>query len=135
MKRYVGQTGWPSYVIAEAGPSKRGGSGRTLQPKWLADVAVVNAEVALVVRVVAERPVVGIAAVAALSLNSRLTHVTVLVIAVSVLTQVVYPWSATQLVEGGIVTIFVQSARIILLVTATVLSVRAIATAPKGQTV
>jgi hypothetical protein len=48
------------------------------------------------------------------------------VIVVSVLTQVVYPWSATQLVTGGPVAIAAQSLRIAGLITALVLSLRAV---------
>ncbi len=65
---------------------------------------------------------VGLAAVAILNRNSRLTTVAALVVVVSLLTQVVYPWSATQLVTGDVITVLVQAARIILLVWATVLA-------------
>lgn len=69
---------------------------------------------------------IGITAVALLDPRSRTTGVAVLVIIVSVLTQVVYPWSATQLVTGDPVTIVVQAARVLLVVVAMVLALVAI---------
>jgi hypothetical protein len=76
---------------------------------------------------------VGLAAVAMLAARTRLTRPALLVIGVSLMTQVVYPWSATQLVEGGAFVITVQSARILLLLVAMVLGLRAIAGAPRRK--
>lgn len=56
---------------------------------------------------------IGIAAVAMLDARTRLRTVAWIVVALSLLTQVVYPWSATQLVTGGEKVIAVQGLRII----------------------
>jgi hypothetical protein len=69
---------------------------------------------------------VGIAAAALLDPRSRQRVTAGLVIAISVVTQVVYPWSATQLVTGEVTGIGAQAVRIVLLLTAVVLSLRAI---------
>jgi hypothetical protein len=66
---------------------------------------------------------VGVAAAAMLSTRTRLRGVAGIVIAVSIVTQVVYPWSATQLVNGGAGGIIPQVIRITLLVVATALAV------------
>lgn len=71
--------------------------------------------------------IIGLAAAALLATRTRLTSVCLMLVIVSLLTQFVYPWSATQLVHGGALVIVVQSLRIILLLAATVLSVVAIA--------
>ena len=80
---------------------------------------------------------VGLAAVAMLDARSRLRVVAVLVIVISVLTQVVYPWSATQLVTGDTVTVVVQALRISGLLAATVLALVGILrrTSPQVPTV
>ncbi len=62
---------------------------------------------------------VGLASVALLDRATRLRTVAGLVVAVSLLTQVVYPWSATQLVTADTLTVLVQSARIAGLLAAT----------------
>lgn len=69
---------------------------------------------------------VGLIAIALLARASRLSWPAGLVIAASLLTQVVYPWSATQLVHADTVTILVQTVRILLLVVAVALSLLAI---------
>jgi hypothetical protein len=56
---------------------------------------------------------IGLAAVALLDRNTRLRAPVVIVVAVSLLTQIVYPWSATQLVTADPVTVVVQAARIV----------------------
>lgn len=68
---------------------------------------------------------VGIAAVMLLDPRTRLRRSAAIVIVVSLLTQVVYPWSATQLVNGDPLTIGVQGVRIAGLVAATVLALLA----------
>jgi len=70
---------------------------------------------------------IGLAAAALLTASTRLTSVGLIVITVSLLTQIVYPWSATQLVNGGTFVIIVQSLRIVLLLIATVLAIVTIA--------
>jgi len=70
---------------------------------------------------------IGLTAAALLASRTRLTQVAITVITLSLLTQIVYPWSATQLVHGGAFVIVVQSMRIILLVAATVVAVATIA--------
>jgi hypothetical protein len=69
---------------------------------------------------------VGLTAVMLLDPASRLRRPAVLVILVSMLTQVVYPWSATQLVTGDPLTIVVQALRVTGIVVATVLALLAI---------
>ncbi len=69
---------------------------------------------------------VGVTAVALLDPRSRTRHVAVLIVAVSVLTQFVYPWSATQLVTGEPVAILAQAARVVVLLTAVVLAIAAL---------
>jgi hypothetical protein len=71
--------------------------------------------------------IIGLAAAALLATRTRLTNVCLIMVIVSLLTQFVYPWSATQLVHGSALVIVVQSLRIILLLVATVLSLMAIA--------
>ena len=66
---------------------------------------------------------VGVAAAAMLCTTTRLRGVAGLVIAVSLVTQAVYPWMATQLVTGEASGILTQVVRITLLVVATVLAV------------
>jgi len=73
---------------------------------------------------------VGIAAAAMLSTRTRLAGVAALVVAVSLVTQVVYPWSATQLVTGGASGIVAQIIRITLLIVAAALAVDALAQRP-----
>jgi hypothetical protein len=73
---------------------------------------------------------VGLAAVALLDPRSRLRTVAALVVAVSILTQVVYPWSATQLVTADTVTVLVQALRITGLLAATALGLAAILRSP-----
>ena len=80
---------------------------------------------------------VGLAAVAMIDAASRLRRVVAIVIVVSVLTQIVYPWSATQLVTGEPVAVIAQAARIVGLLTAVVLALLAVLrtprlTAPRG---
>ena len=76
---------------------------------------------------------VGLAAAALLDPASRQRVPLALVIAISLLTQVVYPWSATQLVTGDALTITVQAARILLLLIATVWALRTVLTrAPRA---
>ena len=69
---------------------------------------------------------IGLASVALLDPRSRLRVVAVLLVVVSVLTQVVYPWSATQLVSADTLTVLVQALRIIGLLAATALAVAAV---------
>jgi hypothetical protein len=76
---------------------------------------------------------IGIAAAAMLASGSRLRRAAVILIAVSLVTQIVYPWSATQLVTGDPLIVGVQSVRIILLLSATVLSLMAISRRTAGQ--
>lgn len=66
---------------------------------------------------------VGLAAVALLDSRSRLRTVVTVVVVVSLLTQVVYPWSATQLVTGDAFTIAVQALRIAGVLAAAVMAV------------
>ena len=73
---------------------------------------------------------VGLAAVALLDSRTRLRAVVAIVVVVSVLTQVVYPWSATQLVSGDAFTIAVQALRIVGLILAAALGLRAILQRP-----
>jgi hypothetical protein len=76
---------------------------------------------------------VGLAAVAVLDRASRLRVPVVIVIVISVLTQIVYPWSATQLVTADTFTISVQALRIMGLVVATVLALVAILRSPRSS--
>jgi len=76
---------------------------------------------------------VGLAAVALLDSRSRLRTVAVIVVVVSILTQVVYPWSATQLVTGDAFTIAVQALRITGLLVATALGLLAILRRPAAR--
>ena len=69
---------------------------------------------------------VGLAAVALLDSRARLRTTVAIVSVVSLLTQIVYPWSATQLVTGDAFTITVQALRIIGLLVAATLGVVAI---------
>lgn len=69
---------------------------------------------------------VGLAAVAVLDRASRQRVAVALVIAISLLTQVVYPWSATQLVTGDGFTVTVQALRVLALLVATVFALRAV---------
>lgn len=71
---------------------------------------------------------IGLAAAAMLDRSSRMRVVVALVIAVSLVTQVVYPWSATQLVTGEPVAILAQTVRILGLLAATVLALRQVLT-------
>jgi hypothetical protein len=68
---------------------------------------------------------VGIAAVMLLDPRTRLRRSAAIVIVVSLLTQAIYPWSATQLVNGDPLTIAIQGVRIAGLVAATVLALLA----------
>ena len=77
---------------------------------------------------------VGLAAVALLDPRSRLRVVVALIVVVSLLTQVVYPWSATQLVTAEPGAIIAQGLRIAALLAALVLALRAVLSrAPTGQ--
>jgi hypothetical protein len=69
---------------------------------------------------------IGITAVMLLDPRSRQRRAAALVIIASVLTQVVYPWSATQLVTGDPVTIVVQGLRVSAIVVAMVLALLAL---------
>lgn len=69
---------------------------------------------------------VGLAAAAALTTASRLRRVVVLVIAISVATQLVYPLFSTQLTDGFFLIVLVQAFRILGLLAAIVLAVRAL---------
>lgn len=69
---------------------------------------------------------IGVAAAATLARLSRLGVVVLLIVATSLLTQIVYPWSATQLVTGELAGILPQALRICLLIAATALSLVAI---------
>ena len=69
---------------------------------------------------------VGVTAVALLDPRTRTRRIAVLVVGVSVLTQFVYPWSATQLVTGGSAAIIVQTLRVVLLVAAAILALLAL---------
>jgi hypothetical protein len=69
---------------------------------------------------------IGITAVMLLDPRSRQRRAAALVIVASVLTQVVYPWSATQLVTGDPFTIVVQALRISAVVAAMVLALLAL---------
>lgn len=69
---------------------------------------------------------VGLAAAAALTTASRLRRVVILVIAVSVATQIVYPLFSTQLTDGFFLIVLVQAFRILGLLAAIVLAVRAL---------
>lgn len=77
---------------------------------------------------------VGVAAAAMLCTTTRLRGVAGLVIAVSIVTQIVYPWSATQLVTGGASGILAQAVRITLLVVATALAVDSLAQGRERRT-
>jgi hypothetical protein len=69
---------------------------------------------------------VGLAAAAALTTESRLRRVVVLVIAVSIATQLVYPLFSTQLTDGFFLIVLVQAFRIVGLLAAIALAVRAL---------
>lgn len=73
---------------------------------------------------------VGLAAVALLDRATRLLGPALLVVALSVVTQVVYPWRMSQLIEGDGLTIWLQAFRIGLLLAATVWSVVAMRPRP-----
>jgi hypothetical protein len=62
---------------------------------------------------------IGLASVALVSRATRLDVVALLLIAVCVMTQVVYPWSATELVHGDLRGIGAQAVRILCLLAAT----------------
>jgi Glycosyltransferase family 87 len=68
---------------------------------------------------------VGVTAVMLLDPRSRQRPAAVIVVVVSVLTQVVYPWSATQLVTGDPVTVVVQGLRVAGLLAATAMALLA----------
>lgn len=65
---------------------------------------------------------IGITAVMLLDPRTRLRRVAAIVVVVAMLTQVVYPWSATQLVNGDPLTIIVQGLRVTGIVVATVMA-------------
>ena len=69
---------------------------------------------------------VGVTAAMLLDPATRQRRAALLVVIVSVLTQVVYPWSATQLVTGDAVTVVVQGLRVAGILVATVLALAAI---------
>jgi hypothetical protein len=70
---------------------------------------------------------IGIAAAATISSQSRMRTVAVILAAVAVVTQVVYPMFPTNFVDGEAWIVLIQAARIVGLLTATVLAIRAIA--------
>ncbi len=78
---------------------------------------------------------VGLASVALITRASRLGSVAMLVIVVSVLTQVVYPWSATELVTGDIRGVGAQALRIVGLLTATGIALWRIRPQPRHRDV
>jgi hypothetical protein len=69
---------------------------------------------------------IGISAVMLLDPRSRQRRAAALVVVASVLTQVVYPWSATQLVTGDPLTVIVQGLRVAGILAAMVLALLAI---------
>jgi len=69
---------------------------------------------------------IAVAAVALLDPNSRMRRVVALVMATSILTQVIYPWFPFDLTDGNPPVVIVQALRIIALVAAAVLALRAI---------
>lgn len=69
---------------------------------------------------------VGLAAAALLARSSRMLGPAVLVVVVSLITQVVYPWRMSQLIEGDGLSTWLQTARIAGLVAATVWALVAI---------
>lgn len=69
---------------------------------------------------------VGITAVMLLDPRTRLRRAAGIVVVVSLLTQLVYPWSATQLVNSDPLTIVVQALRVAGIVVATVMALLAI---------
>ncbi len=69
---------------------------------------------------------IGITAVMLLDPRSRQRRAAALVVVASVLTQVVYPWSATQLVTGDPLTVIVQGLRVVGILVAMVLALLAI---------
>lgn len=73
---------------------------------------------------------IGITAVMLLDPRSRQHRAAALVIVASLLTQVVYPWSATQLVTGDPLTIVVQGLRVSAVVVAMVLALLALRRRP-----
>lgn len=76
---------------------------------------------------------VGLAAVALLDRATRMRLVAALIVVVSLVTQVVYPWSATQLKEGGALAVGAQSVRITVIVIAAVLALVAIRRQPRNS--
>jgi Glycosyltransferase family 87 len=68
---------------------------------------------------------VGITAVMLLDPRSRQRRVAAIVVVVSLLTQVVYPWSATQLVNADPLTVVIQGLRVAGLLVATVMALLA----------
>ena len=62
---------------------------------------------------------VGLAAAALLARSSRMLGPALLVVVLSVVTQVVYPWRMSQLVDGDDITTWLQAVRIALLLAAT----------------
>ncbi len=70
---------------------------------------------------------IGIAAAATISSQSRMRTVAVILAAVAVVTQFVYPMFPTNFVDGEAWIVLIQAARIVGLLTATVLAIRAIA--------
>lgn len=69
---------------------------------------------------------VGLAAAALLARRSRMLGPAVLVVVLSLVTQIVYPWRMTQLIDGDGSTIWLQALRIALLLSATIWAVIAI---------
>jgi hypothetical protein len=74
--------------------------------------------------------IVAVAAAALLSTRSRMRRVAALAAAASILTQVIYPWFPYDLMDGNPPVVLVQTLRIVTLVAATVMSLRAILTTP-----
>ncbi|MFM7063476.1 MAG: hypothetical protein ACKO04_08290, partial [Actinomycetes bacterium] len=76
---------------------------------------------------------VGLAAVALLDRATRMRLVAALVVVVSLVTQVIYPWSATQLKEGGVLAVSAQSVRITVIVIAAIVALVAIRRQPRDS--
>lgn len=72
--------------------------------------------------------IIAVAAAALLSARSRMRTVATLVVAVSIFTQVIYPWFPYDLMDGNLPVVIVQALRIGALAAATVLALRVIFT-------
>jgi hypothetical protein len=69
---------------------------------------------------------IGLSAAALLDRRSRMRTAVGLVVLAAILTQLVYPWSATQLVTGSAFIVGVQGVRLLLLLVATVMGLHAV---------